>query len=47
MLNKRKHNNMEQVQMEYRKTDIWKINEFNFLNKEVKEFVTLNIVFEV
>ena len=29
---------MEQVQMEYRKMDIWKVNEFNFLNKEFEEF---------
>ena len=47
MLNKRKYNNMEQVQMEYRKTDIWRINRFNFLNKEVQEFTTFNIVFEL
>ena len=24
--------------MEYRKMDIWIVNEFNFLNKEVEEF---------
>ena len=28
---------MEQVQMEYWEMDIWKVNEFNFLNEEVKE----------
>ena len=26
--------------MEYRKTDIWKVNEFNFLNEEVEEFTS-------
>ena len=26
--------NMEQVQMEYRKINIWKVNDFNFLNEE-------------
>ena len=31
---------MEQVQMEYRKMDIWKVNEFNFLNGEVEEFTS-------
>ena len=31
---------MEQIQMEYRKTDIWKVNEFNFLNEEVEEFTS-------
>ena len=25
---------MEQVQMEYRKMNIWKVNNFNFLNEE-------------
>ena len=29
-------NNMKQVQMEYREMDIWKVNEFNFLNEEVE-----------
>ena len=29
---------MEQVQIEYWETDIWKVNEFNFLNEEVEEF---------
>ena len=28
---------MEQVQMDYRKMDIWKVNEFKFLNEEVEE----------
>ena len=40
-------NNMEQVQMEYREMDIWKTNEFNFLNEEVEEFTrrwTQNLV---
>ena len=31
-------NNKEQVQMEYREMDIWKVNEFKFLNEEVQEF---------
>ena len=31
-------NNKEQVQMEYREMDIWKVNEFKFLNEEVEEF---------
>ena len=31
---------MEQVQMEYREMDIWKVNEFNFLNEEVEEFTS-------
>ena len=29
--------NMEQVQMEYREINIWKVNEFNILNEEVEE----------
>ena len=29
---------MEQVQMEYYKMGIWKVNDFNFLNEEVEEF---------
>ena len=29
---------MEQVQMEYRKMDIWKVNEFNFFVEEVEEY---------
>ena len=33
-------NNLEQVQMEYREMDIWKVNEFNFLNEEVEEFTS-------
>ena len=28
---------MEQVQMEYWEMDIWKVNEFNFVNEEVEE----------
>ena len=31
---------MEQVHIEYREMDIWKVNEFNFLSKEVKEFAS-------
>ena len=31
---------MEQVQMEYWEMDIWKVNEFNFSNKEVSEFAS-------
>ena len=34
------HNNMKQVQMEYREMDIWKVNECNFLNDEVEEFAS-------
>ena len=34
------HTNIEQVQMEYREMDIWKVNEFNFLNEEVEEFTS-------
>ena len=33
---KRKLNNLEQVQMEYWKMDIKKVNCFNFLNEEVE-----------
>ena len=33
-------NNLEQVQMEYREMDIWKVNEFNFLNEEVEDFTS-------
>ena len=29
---------MEEVQIEYWKTDIWEVNEFNFLNEEYEEF---------
>ena len=29
---------MEQVQTQYRKMDIWKVNKFHFLNEEVEEF---------
>ena len=31
---------MEQVQKEYWEKDIWKVNEFNFLNEEVEEFIS-------
>ena len=31
---------MGQVQMKYRKMDIWKVNDFNFINEEVEEFTT-------
>ena len=31
---------IEQVQTEYWETDIWKVNEFNFLNEEVENFQT-------
>ena len=31
---------MEQIQMEYWEMDIWKVNEFNFLNEEVEEFIS-------
>ena len=31
---------MEQVHIEYREMDIWKVNEFNFLSKEVEEFAS-------
>ena len=33
-------NNLERVQMEYREMDLWKVNEFNFLNEEVEEFTS-------
>ena len=29
---------MEQVEMECKEMDIWKVSEFNFLNEEVEEF---------
>ena len=29
---------MEQVQIENSEMDIWKVNEFNFLNEEVEKF---------
>ena len=32
---------MEQVQMEYWEMDIWKVNEFNFLNEDVDEFTSM------
>ena len=35
---KGKFNNMEQLEMEYQEIDIWKVNEFNFLNEKVEEF---------
>ena len=31
---------MEQVELEYCKMDIWKVNEFNSLNKKVEEFTS-------
>ena len=31
---------MGQVQMEDRKMDIWKVNDFNFINEEVEEFTS-------
>ena len=31
---------MEQVQMDYRKMDIWKVNEFKLLNEEVEELTS-------
>ena len=34
---------MEQVQMEYREMDIWKVNEFNFLNEEIYMYVHIYI----
>ena len=34
-------NNMEQVEMEYKEIDIWKVNEINFLNEEVEEFTSM------
>ena len=37
---KRKLNNLKQVHMKYRKMDIWKVNEFNFLNEEAEEFTS-------
>ena len=37
---RRKLNNMQQVQIEYWKMYIWKINQFNFLNEEVEEFTS-------
>ena len=36
-------NNMEQVQMEYREMDIWKVNEFNFLNEEIYMYIYIYI----
>ena len=35
---KRKLSNMEKVQMEYWEMDVWKVNEFNFLNEEAFQF---------
>ena len=37
---KGKLNNVEQVHIEYREMDIWKVNKFNFLSKEVEEFAS-------
>ena len=31
---------MDKVQMEYWEMDIWKVNEFNFLNEEVEKFTS-------
>ena len=31
---------MEQVQMEYWEMDIWKVNEFKFLNEQVEKFTS-------
>ena len=31
---------MEEVEMEYSEMDIWKINEFNFLDRKVDEFTS-------
>ena len=31
---------MEQVQMKHCQIDIWKVNEFNFLNEEAEEFTS-------
>ena len=31
---------MEQVQTQYWGMNIWKVNEFNFLNEEVEEFIS-------
>ena len=33
-------NNMEQVQMKYKEKDILKVNQVNFLNKDVEEFTS-------
>ena len=30
---------MQQVQVENSEMDIWKVNDFNFLNEEVEEFL--------
>ena len=31
---------MEEVEMEYSEMDIWKVNEFNFLDRKVDEFTS-------
>ena len=31
---------MEEIKMEYWKMNIWKVNEFNFLNETVEEFAS-------
>ena len=31
---------MEEVEMEYAEMDIWKLNEFNFLDRKVDEFTS-------
>ena len=31
---------MEQLQIECRKMDIWKVNKFNFLNEEIEQFTS-------
>ena len=36
-------NNVEQVQMEYKEMDIWKVNEFNFLNEEIYMYIYIYI----
>ena len=34
---------MEQVQMKHCQMDIWKVNEFNFLNEEAEEYLDISI----
>ena len=36
---------MEQIQIEYWEMDIWKVNEFNFLNEEVEELLEFTFSF--
>ena len=31
---------MEQVEIKYLKTDVWKVNKSDFLNEEVEEFTS-------